>query len=74
MVTPGSAWTGIGGSLHALRHTALTSMATSGVPLAVVSRVAGHESITTTIDLYGHVTEQAARDAVAAAAGSLGLT
>lgn len=64
---------GIGGSLHSLRHTALTSMATSGVPLSVVSRVAGHESITTTIDLYGHLTEQAARDAVAAAAGSLGL-
>lgn len=41
--------------------------------MSVVSRIAGHESITTTIDLYGHLTEQAARDAVAAAAGSMGL-
>ena len=35
----------IGGSLHALRHSALTGMAVAGVPLAVVSRIAGHESI-----------------------------
>ncbi|WP_028048233.1 site-specific integrase [Cellulomonas sp. URHD0024] len=61
------------GSLHTLRHTALTAMAVAGVPLSVVSRVAGHESITTTIDLYGHVSESAARDAVAAAAAQLGL-
>ena len=65
---------GVPGSLHALRHTGLTGMALAGVPLTVVSRIAGHESISTTIDLYGHVTEQAAHEAVAAAATNLGLT
>jgi integrase len=64
---------GVGGSMHATRHTSLTSMVNAGVPMAVVSRVAGHESITTTVDLYGHVSERAARDAVAAAASALGL-
>ena len=64
---------GVGGSLHSLSHTALSRMAVAGVPLTVVSRVAGHESITTTIDLYGHVSEQSARDAVAAPAAGLGL-
>ena len=44
-----------------------------GVPLAVLSRPAGHESITTTIDLYGHVSEDAALHAVPAAAARLGL-
>jgi integrase len=63
----------VGGSLHTFRHTALTGMALAGVPLPVVSRVAGHESISTTMDLYGHLSEPSARDAVAAAAASLGL-
>ena len=48
-------------------------MVNAGVPLAVASRVAGHESINITIDVYGHVSEQSARDAVDAAAGALGL-
>lgn len=59
--------------MHATRHTALSGMVNAGVPLAVVSRVAGHESINITIDVYGHVSEQSARDAVDAAAGALGL-
>jgi integrase len=64
---------GVGGSLHTLRHTALTAMAVAGVPLSVVSRTAGHESITTTVDLYGHVSEDATRDAVEALSRRLGL-
>ncbi|MCR6690060.1 site-specific integrase [Cellulomonas sp.] len=64
---------GVQGSMHATRHTALSSMVNAGVPMPVVSRVAGHESINITVDIYGHVSEQAARDAVAAAASSLGL-
>lgn len=64
---------GVEGSMHATRHTALSSMVNAGVPMPVVSRVAGHESINITVDIYGHVSEQAARDAVAAAASSLGL-
>src|SRR6478609_4650997 len=47
---------GLPGSVHTLRHTALTGMLLAGVPLLVVSRLAGHESIQITADLYGHVT------------------
>ncbi|WP_186811383.1 tyrosine-type recombinase/integrase [Cellulomonas persica] len=63
---------GVEGSMHATRNTALSGMVNAGVPLAVVSRVAGHESINITIDVYGHVSEQSARDAVDAAVGALG--
>jgi hypothetical protein len=45
----------------------------AGVPLSVVSRTAGHEAITTTVDLYGHVSEDATRDAVEALSRRLGL-
>ncbi|MFE5309158.1 tyrosine-type recombinase/integrase [Isoptericola sp. NPDC056605] len=64
----------VGGSLHTLRHTALTAMAVAGVPLSVVSRTAGHKSITTTVDLYGHVSEEASRDAVELLSAHLGLS
>ncbi len=64
---------GLPGSLHRLRHTALTEMSLAGVPLPVVWRIAGHESITITVDLHGHGSEQAARDAVLAAQVGLGL-
>ena len=63
----------VGGSLHTLRHTALTTMAMGGAPLSVLSRIAGHDSIATTIDLYGHVSEQAAREAMLVAETGLGL-
>jgi integrase len=66
--------TGVGGSLHSLRHTALTTMATAGVPLSVLSRLAGHESISTTVDLYGHLSDDAARDATTRGSDALGLT
>ena len=61
------------GSLHSLRHTALTTMTAAGVPLSVVSRLAGHESISTTVDLYGHLSDDAARDAIARGSDALGL-
>lgn len=63
--------TGVGGSLHSLRHTALTTMANAGVPSSVVSRLAGHESVSTTIDLYGHLSDDAARDAMLRGAAAL---
>ncbi len=59
--------------MHATRYTALTSMVNAGVPMSVVSRLAGHEAINITIDIYGHASEAAARDAVGAAAVALGL-
>lgn len=64
---------GTGGSLHTLRHTARSGTAKAGVPLPVVSRSAGHESISTTVDLYGHLTDDASRDAMNRGAGALGL-
>lgn len=41
---------------HELRHTSATLMILNGVPLEVVSEQLGHASITTTANLYGHLT------------------
>ena len=52
-----------GVGLHTLRHTAATIMLNAGVPMATVSRIMGHASIAVTVDLYGHVSPDVARDA-----------
>ncbi|MDM3894804.1 tyrosine-type recombinase/integrase [Mycobacterium intracellulare] len=57
---------------HALRHTCGSWMLNAGVPIPVVSRHLGHESIQVTVDIYGHLdrrSAQAAADAIAAALG-----
>lgn len=54
--------------LHDLRHLAATLMITAGVPLALVSKTLRHSRVGITVDLYGHLTEEAAQ----AAADSLG--
>lgn len=41
--------------VHDMRHTCAAWMIAAGVPLAVIQRHLGHESITTTIDRYGHL-------------------
>lgn len=41
--------------MHGLRHTAATIMLMGGVPMAVVSRLLGHSSITLTVNTYGHL-------------------
>lgn len=41
--------------IHDLRHTCASWMIRDGVPLPVIQRHLGHESITTTIDTYGHL-------------------
>jgi hypothetical protein len=51
--------------LHTLRHSAASVMLTHGVPLKVVSEVLGHSSIAITGDVYGHVSPDVSRDAVA---------
>jgi site-specific recombinase XerD len=57
--------------VHDLRHLAATIMITSGVPLASVSKTLRHTTLSTTVDIYGHLTRQAAQDAVDATAAAL---
>jgi len=60
---------GIG--LHTLRHSAATTMLTNGVPLKVVSEILGHASIVITADIYGHVSPDVSREALATLSASL---
>lgn len=56
--------------IHDLRHSCASWMIQAGVPLPVIQAHLGHESIATTVDLYGHLdrrSAQAASDAIAAA-------
>lgn len=48
---------------HMLRHSWVTSLLEGGEDLYVVSKLAGHARIATTIDVYGHVTGAAASHA-----------
>jgi integrase len=54
-------------TFHDLRHTFASTALAQGVPISEVSRWLGHKSITTTVDLYGHLVPEAsgrARDAL----------
>jgi len=54
--------------IHDLRHTCASWMIQAGVPLPVIQAHLGHESITTTVDRYGHLdrsSHAAASDAIA---------
>jgi integrase len=42
---------------HALRHSAVSQLLPSGVPIRIVSEQAGHASINITLGTYGHVLE-----------------
>ena len=46
---------GIPVRLHDLRHAAVTVQLAAGVPLAIVSAVAGHSSTAFTARQYGHL-------------------
>ena len=53
--------------VHDLRHTCASWMIQAGVPLPVIQQHLGHESIQTTIGVYGHLdrrSAQAAADAI----------
>lgn len=55
--------------IHDMRHTCASWMIQAGVPLPVIQDHLGHESIKTTVDLYGHLDRSnhaAAADAIAA--------
>jgi integrase len=54
-------------TFHDLRHTFASTALAEGVPISEISRWLGHKSITTTVDLYGHLVPEAsgrARDAL----------
>jgi len=44
--------------VHDLRHSHASWLIAAGVPIDVVSRRMGHESITTTVNIYGHIAEE----------------
>ncbi|CAM3420911.1 tyrosine-type recombinase/integrase [Mycobacterium frederiksbergense] len=50
---------------HWFRHTHATALLLANTPLHVVSRRLGHQSVQTTINTYGHVTEDAELEALA---------
>ncbi|MGY0063737.1 tyrosine-type recombinase/integrase [Streptomyces sp. LZ34] len=51
-------------TLHDLRRLAATLTLTAGVPLPIVSKTPRHATLSTTANIYSHLTHQAAHDAV----------
>ncbi|MDI5963239.1 tyrosine-type recombinase/integrase [Streptantibioticus silvisoli] len=51
-------------TVHDLRHLTATISITAGVPLTVVSKTLRHSTLSTTANLYSHLTAQAAHQAV----------
>ncbi|MEU7510455.1 site-specific integrase [Streptomyces sp. NPDC042898] len=51
-------------AVHDLRHLAATITISAGVPLTVVSKTLRHSTLSTTANLYSHLTQQAAHQAV----------
>jgi len=60
-------------TVHTLRHSAATALLENGVNLKAVSELLGHADIRITADVYGHVTEDAARQAMTTLSDVLGL-
>lgn len=59
--------------IHDLRHTAASLMlATNGGDIMAVSRVLGHEQVSTTVNVYGHLVNGAERRALAGLGQALG--
>jgi integrase len=46
-------------TFHDLQHTFASTALAESVPISEVSRWLGHKSITTTVDLYGHLVPEA---------------
>ena len=53
-------------AIHDLRHTYASWMIAADVPLPVVSDHLGHESITTTVHVYGHLDRRSRKSAAEA--------
>ena len=48
-------------TLHGLRHTAVSLMIAGGVHAKAIADFVGHSSISTTMDVYGHLIERGGR-------------
>ncbi len=59
--------------VHTLRHSAATTWLENGVHLKAVSELLGHASIAITADIYGHVSDETARGAMATLSDAIGL-
>jgi site-specific recombinase XerD len=46
-------------TLHGARHSFVTNLLAAGVPMATVSKLAGHASVAFTVSRYGHLDEHA---------------
>ena len=53
--------TGVDFDPHWYRHSYATGLLRTGVPVEVVSKLLGHASVTTTTEVYGHLTVEDAR-------------
>jgi site-specific recombinase XerD len=53
--------TGIDFDPHWCRHTYATGLLRAGTPVEVVSRLLGHASVSTTVEVYGHLSVEDAR-------------
>ena len=53
--------TGIDFDPHWCRHTYATGLLRAGTPVEVVSRLLGHACVTTTVEVYGHLSVEDAR-------------
>jgi integrase len=54
--------------LHDLRHLAISLHINSGDDISVVSKLAGHTSISVTADIYGHLLKRVQQEAAEKAA------
>lgn len=52
---------------HTMRHSCASRLLNHGVPMPVVSKILGHASISTTVDVYGHVDPALAAEQMAEA-------
>lgn len=59
--------------VHDLRHSHASALIAAGIPLPVIQRRLGHESIQTTVDVYGHLAPEAYAGAASAIDTSLTL-
>jgi integrase len=62
--------------VHDLRHTHASWLIADNIPLTIVQRRLGYESIKTTVDISGHLTEEhnrTAADSMSRALGSMDL-